>query len=556
MPGSNLTIFRKGLLLVGVLLVFQLLLLVFLLRLQTEANNADRWAIHTKDVMAQTEEAYRLITEDVSQIRGVVVTGNPDFAPQLSYAADRVMAAFDRLENSVSDNPVELARVRSFRSDAAALLQWIADERELVSAGKSHEAVQGVLDLGRRGAIEKLHDHLQAILREEQRLDRERMDQVAAARRQGYWFIGVAAVITVGLAGLALWLFTRGVASRLATLAENAARLAERKPLAATVGGQDEIGRVDRAFRGAAIRLAEADIAEQRHRAELERRAAELSVANSDLAKANEDLRYKTQENETFVYSVSHDLRSPLVNLQGFSRELAQACKELRSAADEPGIPEQKRRQMLDLIDGDMLESVRFIQTAVSRSGNIIDALLRLSRAGRVEYKRQEVDVRSIVDRVVDAMQVTVRQKNAQVIVNDLPEADSDPTAVEQIFANLLGNAVNYLDHNRPGMIEVGAVAMPDGDGRTVRYYVRDNGLGIPAAYLSKMFVAFQRLHGTVAPGEGVGLALVRRITERLGGTISVDSTENVGTTFYVTLPAARRDAACPAPMTPAGAAV
>lgn len=544
MPASNFSIFHKGLLLVGVLLTFQLLLLAFLFRLQAQANEADRWALHTKEVMAQTEEAYRLLTEDVSQIRGMVVTGEAGFAPDMAHAADHVMTAFDRLESSVSDNSQQVARIQAFRADAAAMLRWIAEERQLVISGKQSEAVQGVSLLARQGAMEKVHDHLTAILQEEQRLDRQRMDRVAAARRQGYWFIGVAVVITVGLAAMALWLFTRGVASRLSVLAENAGHLAERQPLLGSVEGNDEIGKVDRAFRAAAERLAEADRAEQRHRAELEKRAAELSVANSDLAKANDDLRFKTQENETFVYSVSHDLRSPLVNLQGFSKELAHACQELRSAAEGPDVPEEKRKSMLDLIDGDILESIRFIQTAVSRSGNIIEALLRLSRAGRVEYKRQPVDVRAVVARVVQAMQLSVRQKNAQIIVNELLPAESDSTAVEQIFGNLLGNAINYLDHSRPGRIEVGMAPLADADGKTVRYYVRDNGLGVPSAYLSKMFVAFQRLHGSIAPGEGVGLALVRRIVDRLGGSITVESTEGVGTTFFVTLPAARTEKA------------
>lgn len=544
MVASNFTIFRKGLLLVGALLAFQLLLLAFLYRLQSQANDADQWALHTKEVMAQTEEAYRLLTEDVSQIRGVVVTGDTSFAPDLAHAADRVTAAFDRLESSVSDNPSQVARIQAFRADAAAMLRWIAEERQLVSAGKQSEAVQGVSDLARNGAIESLHDHLTAILQEEQRLDHQRLARVAAARRQGYWFIGIAGVITVGLAGLALWLFTRSVASRLSVLAENAGRLAERQPLFHSVGGSDEIGQVDSAFRAAAQRLAEAERAEQRHRAELEQRAAELSTANADLAKANDDLRFKTQENETFVYSVSHDLRSPLVNLQGFSKELAHACQDLRSAAEEPDVPEEKRKRMLGVIDGDILESVRFIQTAVSRSGNIIEALLRLSRAGRVEYKRQTVDVRAVVDRVVAAMQVSVRQKNARIVVNDLPPAYSDATAVEQIFGNLLGNAINYLDRSRPGLIEVGLAPQAGADPTTVRYYVRDNGLGIPSAYLPKMFVAFQRLHGSIAPGEGVGLALVRRIVDRLGGNITVESTEGVGTTFFVTFPAARSEKA------------
>ncbi len=203
---------------------------------------------------------------------------------------------------------------------------------------------------------------------------------------------------------------------------------------------------------------------------------------------------------------------------------------------------------MLDVIDHDVMESVKFIQTAVSRSASIIDALLRLSRAGRVEYRRQGVSVRTIVDRVVDALRVTIRERGAVVRVGELPDASGDPTAIEQVFGNLLVNALNYLDRARPGRIEVGAMAGPIGDGRVVQYYVKDNGLGIPSAYLPKMFVAFQRLHGQVAPGEGVGLALARRVIERLGGTISVESTEGVGSTFFVTLPAGEPPVTPPSP--------
>jgi signal transduction histidine kinase len=127
--------------------------------------------------------------------------------------------------------------------------------------------------------------------------------------------------------------------------------------------------------------------------------------------------------------------------------------------------------------------------------------------------------------------------------VRDLPSAWGDPAAIEQVFGNLLSNALNFLDPGRPGRIEVGALAAePDDDAhplepKTRTFYVRDNGLGIPAAYLPKMFRAFQRLHGDVAKGDGIGLALVRRTVERHGGRIWVESAEGSGSTFFVVLP-------------------
>jgi signal transduction histidine kinase len=111
---------------------------------------------------------------------------------------------------------------------------------------------------------------------------------------------------------------------------------------------------------------------------------------------------------------------------------------------------------------------------------------------------------------------------------------------LEQVFANLIGNAVNYLDAARPGTIAVGsrqADSKVDGEPSATTYYVKDNGLGIDPAYHGKIFQALKRLHPKVAPGEGIGLAIAKRIVDRHGGAISFESAANKGTTFFVTLP-------------------
>jgi signal transduction histidine kinase len=207
-------------------------------------------------------------------------------------------------------------------------------------------------------------------------------------------------------------------------------------------------------------------------------------------------------------------------------------------------VPEPVRRRGLQLMDRDIEESIRFIQAAVGRLARIIDALLRLSRAGRVEYQWQEVDLSATVGKIVDALHDSITAKKAQVAVGELPPAWGDPTALEQVFANLIGNAVQYLDPDRPGRIEIDGAA-PDGAGLPpgLRVYrVRDNGLGIPEAYHQRMFTAFSRFHAGSAQGEGIGLALVRRMVERHGGRIWLESAPGVGTTFFVALPAAAGD--------------
>lgn len=268
--------------------------------------------------------------------------------------------------------------------------------------------------------------------------------------------------------------------------------------------------------------------------AELEQRVAERTAA---LLESNRQLLQKTEENETFVYSVSHDLRSPLVNLEGFSKELRLTAGELRELLADASVPPAIRQRAEQLITSDMEESLDFIQAAVARLGRIIDALLRLSRVGRVEYHWQWVDVRAIVERVIQALQATLAESRAEArIVTDLPPAWGDPTALEQVFANLIGNAVKYLDPNRPGLVEIGYRA--DLGELPGVYFVRDNGMGIAENHLPQLFRAFRRLHPQVTSGEGMGLAIVHRIVDRHGGRIWVESRVGRGSAFYVSFPA------------------
>ncbi len=267
----------------------------------------------------------------------------------------------------------------------------------------------------------------------------------------------------------------------------------------------------------------------ERKRAEesLRQRTGELEVANRELGQRN-------TENEMFVYSVSHDLRSPLVNLQGFSRELEKACRGLSELLAEEDVPPAVQERGRAILDGRVTKSVGFIHSAVTRLSNIIDALLRLSRAGRVEYRWEAVDMAQIAAQVVKAAQGTITERGATVTVGPLPPAWGDRTALEQVLGNLVGNALVYLDPARPGVIEIGGLSCGDGM-RT--YFVRDNGLGIDPGHQQKIFHAFQRAHPGVGSGEGLGLAIVARAIERHRGRVWVESRAGAGSTFFFTLP-------------------
>ncbi len=179
--------------------------------------------------------------------------------------------------------------------------------------------------------------------------------------------IGGAAVLALTLA-LSL-VFFHGLLKRLAILSENARRFSDGEALRTPMNGCDEISDVDRAFHDMAAKL-----------------------------------NRQRQENDLFVYGVSHDLRSPLVNLQGFSEELGYSCTELKSLFHRADVPSAVSQRGLGLLSENVEESIHYIRTAVGRLARIIDALLRLSRAGRVVYQSQMTDVTSIVGRIIDSL--------------------------------------------------------------------------------------------------------------------------------------------------------
>jgi signal transduction histidine kinase len=253
-----------------------------------------------------------------------------------------------------------------------------------------------------------------------------------------------------------------------------------------------------------------------------------------ELAESNRQVARKNAENETFVYSVSHDIRGPLVNLQGFSREVQLSLGDLRKLLNTASVPSDVREGAVNILDKDLSESLQFIQASVAHLSGIIDGLLRLSRAGRVEYQWQQVPVSDIVHRVVSSLSSMIAERGIEVRVDNLPPVCGDAGAIEQLFSNLISNALNYADPARRGVVHIGALP-PDGSARV--YFVRDNGLGLNENARSKLFQVFQRFHPAVGRGEGMGLAIVSRIVERHNGRIWVDSAAGQGTTFYIAFP-------------------
>jgi signal transduction histidine kinase len=526
----NLSIIRKGLLVILLPILCQTAMLGLLFHRQAEMQQAQRRALHSKDVLGHIDHLVSVILQIRSGLFGYAITGNELYVADERRASAAIAPMMDRLRDLVKDDPEQSRRVVAIRQAAQRRIEWNTRMDQLLREGHVEQMRDPATALEGRELIDRLLTEVDAFRDTEEAIERQRLRELEqqTALQNRLLVIGIFATFVAGVAATVI--LTRGLTHRIEVLRANARRFTLGETLAPLIEARDEIGELDANFHEMADTIADAQRNERAFKATLERQNAELVTANLDLD-------HKSRENEMFVYSVSHDLRSPLVNLQGFSKELGTARDALRKML-EGEMDAETRKRALRLIERDVTEPIHFIQTAVLRLSSIIDALLRLSRVGRVEYKGEVVELNAVIKRIREAMSGQIAARGAELVVPPLPPTFGDPTAVEQIFANLIGNAVNYLDPARPGRVEIGVVEKPEGEAAGMQlFYVKDNGLGIPEAYLPKVFTIFQRLHGNIAPGEGIGLALVRRMVERHGGRIWVESTEGIGTTFFVALP-------------------
>ncbi|EXJ16765.1 sensor histidine kinase [Imhoffiella purpurea] len=264
-------------------------------------------------------------------------------------------------------------------------------------------------------------------------------------------------------------------------------------PLTLGLRGDDEFAQLAREFSLMSRSLASAEAAR-------EERARELEVAVRDL--------------ENFSYSVSHDLRAPLRAIDGFIRILEE---EYGQGLDDEG------RRLIGVVSDNARKMER-----------LIDDILALSRAGRLEFEMVRVDMNALVDEVWADLAEQRAESGIRFERGSLPNAVCDPRAIRQVWANLLGNAIKFTSMRDHPLIQV----LAEHRGDVIHYLVVDNGVGFDNAYSSKLFQLFQRLHGmNEFEGTGVGLAIVKRFVQRHEGQVDASGRKDGGATFGFTLP-------------------
>jgi signal transduction histidine kinase len=258
----------------------------------------------------------------------------------------------------------------------------------------------------------------------------------------------------------------------------------------------------------------------------------EAQESRKQLARLAEQLHHKNTELGDFLYVVSHDMRAPLINLEGFSRALDENLRALLREMDTRNLRGSRRARIDEIVEG-IDESLDFILRSVSKADLLVNTVLELSRIETRHERLVPVDLSQVVAEVANSLEFRLRELGGSIEADPLPVVNGDPVRIHQVFANLLDNAVKYARRDVPLRIEVRHADHSDGH----LFAVVDNGVGIRNEDVGKIFRMFGRLGHTREPGDGIGLTIVKKIIERRRGQIWVESTPGVGSTFYFTWP-------------------
>ena len=455
------------------------------------------WVDHTHTVQSAIREAGLLLEQGETTRRGYLLTGDRRYADTYRHYAAALPVALGRIARLTADNPRQQASLLDLRSAVSTIVA--ARERSIadVAAGRRAAAVERfAAETGSRRML-AARGIMARMMGEETWLLGVRDRALARSQLTFSWLLAAAGVLValVALASLATLLrFARDLTASRDTLRELNDTLEE-----------------------------------------------QVATRTADLTRANEEI-------QRFAYIVSHDLRSPLVNVMGFTAELSAATGPLRELVDrvEAEAPAMLTADARVAAREDLPEAIGFIRTSTQKMDRLINAILKLSREGRRVLTPEPLDLVAVADGAVAAIRHVIDERGAVVTVErPMPRVGSDRLAVEQILSNLIENATKYLQPGRPGRITVSARATR---GRVV-VSVADNGRGIAGGDHQRIFDLFRRSGAQDQPGEGIGLAHVRALAYRLDGTIGVESVLGEGSTFRLDLPAASSSVNEAAPM-------
>jgi len=464
--------------------------------LVNKARDANRLMVHTVEVESQIASLLLEIRRAESATRAYLLTSAPQFLAEYETAAGNILPAADELAKITRDNPVQVENYAKLRK---AIEQRLSEFARGIDRIKNNDVATSITVLRNgtsTGAVQAIAQAGRDMRSEEDRLFAMRTVDADRAQVLASSVTIAGSGLVIGLAGLSIFLVRRSSRSR--------------------------------------------DEAESKLRDNNLNLETTVDERTADLREANEEI-------QRFAYIVSHDLRSPLVNIMGFTSELEElrgdifrriaALARAQSAAPAPENATDTAEPVLEGSDKqlseDFSEALGFIKSSIAKMDRLISAILNLTREGRREFEPVRIDTKELMEAIVTTMAHQAAEAQAKIRIDTLPNIVSDRLALEQIFSNLIDNALKYLKTGVPGEIAV--------RGRTklgfAIFEISDNGRGIDPKDHQRIFDLFRRAGTQDRPGQGIGLAHVRALVRRLGGTMSVASELHQGSTFTITLP-------------------
>ena len=261
---------------------------------------------------------------------------------------------------------------------------------------------------------------------------------------------------------------------------------------------------------------------------------SERKIVEEQQSKLNTELIERNREQDQIIHASSHDLRSPVLNIQGFATELDRALKQLTSILDSEDVPFEIRNEISLILMSDVSESLVQILNNSSKMDQLITGLSHVSRAGRHVPVIEDINMNHLMASIKKDVKPHLKMNGIIFDIDDLPSCKGDKEQIKVVFTNLIGNAVKYLDAERKGMVKVTGW----NGGAEVTYCVEDNGIGIRAEYHERIFEIFHQLNPINDTGDGLGLTITNKILGRHGGNIRVESELGSGSKFFVSLAA------------------
>jgi len=260
-----------------------------------------------------------------------------------------------------------------------------------------------------------------------------------------------------------------------------------------------------------------------------------IGVSNdiTEIKQTQEVIIEKNKELENYLYIASHDLRSPLVNVQGFSQRLQKQAGAFKLLLESSAIDAKTQEAIDKITDEEIPKTLNFIFSNVHKMDMLINGLLQISRTGRMSMNIVKIDMNRLFKTIIAAFNFQLTELSAKVIIEDLADCYGDENQLNQLFSNIIGNAIKYRDKNRSLEVEIGSLSYHG----KVTYIIKDTGIGISRRHLDKIWDVFFRVDSQLPEaGEGIGLSLAKRITDKHKGKIWAESEQGKGSTFFIEL--------------------